>query len=203
MKTILQIVLGLIIVILAYLLYDSLMQPIRFRKEVNYRESLVVERLKQIRTLQVAYKDGYSQFTGSFDTLIDYYKTGTIITIKQTGSEDDSIAVAQGKVRRDTNRIAVKDSLFKEIPDFNIDSVRYVPLVGTQFKMAAVIFPSSSKVQIPLFEASVTNKEYLDGLDPQLIINKSDSEKSEKKFPGLKVGSIEMPNNNAGNWKGE
>jgi hypothetical protein len=38
-------------------------------------------------------------------------------------------------------------------------------------------------------------------MDHQLIVNlKAESERMNK-YPGLKVGSIDAPNNNAGNWE--
>jgi hypothetical protein len=201
MKTIIQIILGVIVIVLAYLLYDSLMEPIRFNKAVEYRKDLVVQRLKDIRDLQVAYKDRHGRFAGGFDTLINFYKNDSLRIIKQVGSWDDSAAVAQKKVYSDTTRIAVKDSIFKSIAGFNIDSLAYVPLVNEQFQLQAISYMSISKVAIPLFEASVHNDIYLKGLDRQSIVNLTDEQENMNKYPGLKVGSITQPNNNAGNWE--
>jgi hypothetical protein len=201
MKTIIQIILGVIVVVLAYLLYDSLMEPIRFNKAVEYRSDLVVQRLKDIRELQVAYKDRYGRYSGGFDTLINFYKNDSLKIVKQVGSWDDSLAVAQKKVYTDTIRIAVKDSLFKSISGFNIDSIAYVPVVHEPFQLQAISYLSISKVIIPLFEASVHNDVFLKGLDRQAIVNLNDEEENMNKYPGLKVGSVTQPNNNAGNWE--
>jgi hypothetical protein len=201
MKTILQISLGVVVVILAYFLYDSLMEPIRFNKAVEYRKGLVVQQLKNIRELQIAYKDGYGRFTGSFDTLINFYKNDSLKIVKQVGSWDDSAAVAKKLVYTDTIRIAVKDSLLRSIAGFNIDSVAFVPLVSEQFKLSAVSYPSISNVIIPLFEASVHNNVYLKGLDRQSVVNLNDEQENMNRYAGLKVGSVTQPNNNAGNWE--
>jgi hypothetical protein len=201
MKTILQIVLGVIVVVLAFLLYNSLMEPIRFNKAVEYRKELVVQRLKDIRELQAAYKDGYGHFTGSFDTLINFYKSDSLKIVKQIGSWDDSVAVANKLVRIDTIRIAVKDSLFKHVKGFSIDSLAFVPVVRAPFELQALLYQSISNVSIPLFEASVHNDTYLNGLDRQSVVNLSDEQINMNRYPGLKVGSITQPNNNAGNWE--
>ncbi|MDR3246212.1 MAG: hypothetical protein LBT50_07245 [Prevotellaceae bacterium] len=201
MKTILQIILGVIVVVLAYLLYNSLMEPIRFNNAVEYRKELVVQRLKDIRELQAAYKDGYGQFTGSFDTLINFYKSDSLKIVKQVGSWDDSAAVANKLVYTDTIRIAVKDSLFKHVKGFSIDSLAVVPIVGTPFELQALLYQSISNVSIPLFEASVHNDTYLKGLDRQSVVNLNDEQINMNRYPGLKVGSITQPNNNAGNWE--
>jgi hypothetical protein len=201
MKTVIQIILGVIVVVLAWLLYDSLMEPIRFNNAVEYRKELVVQRLKDIRELQVAYKDRYGRYTGGFDTLINFYKNDSLKIVRQIGSWDDSIAVAQKLVYTDTIRVAVKDSLFKNIVGFNIDSIAYIPIVHEPFRLDAVLYMSISKVIIPLFEASVHNDVYLKGLDRQSIVNLNDEQDNMNKYPGLKVGSVTQPNNNAGNWE--
>jgi hypothetical protein len=201
MKTIIQIILGVIVVVLAYLLYDSLMEPIRFNKAVEYRKGLVVQRLKDIRELQVAYKDNYGRYSGGFDTLINFYKNDSLKIVKQIGSWDDSLAVAQKKVYTDTVKVAVKDSLFRSIKGFSIDSIAYVPVVREPFQLYAILYMSISKVSIPLFEASVHNDVFLKGLDRQAIVNLNDQDENMNKYPGLRVGSVAQPNNNAGNWE--
>ena len=55
-------VLPLCIIGLTYLIVDSIMQPVRFNKEKEYRESIAVQRLKDIRTLQVAFKSVNNRF---------------------------------------------------------------------------------------------------------------------------------------------
>lgn len=201
MKRILQIVLAIVIIVLGYLLYESLMQPIRFNKDAIYRQGLVVERLKDIRTLQSAYKSEFGQFTGSLDTLINFYKNGKIHVVRQIGSFDDSLAVAEGRVYRDTVAIDVKDTLFTKKQNFVADSLKYVPIVGKPFEMEATIHETISKVKVPLFEARTPNDVWMSGMDRQLIVNKNDDQIKMKKYPGLKVGSVESPNNNAGNWE--
>ncbi|MDR0558805.1 MAG: hypothetical protein LBG92_01430 [Prevotellaceae bacterium] len=201
MKTILQIVFGAVAVALAYLFIDSMLEPIRFRDAVEYRRNLVIQRLKDIRDLEIAYKDRYGRFSGSFDTLISFYKLDSLKIIKQVGSWDDSAAVAKKLVFTDTIKIAVKDTLFKRREKFSIDSVRRVPLVNSDFDIAAVMYPSISGVEIPLFEAKTDNRIYLGGLDIQAIVNLTDEQQNMNKYPGLKVGSITQPNNNTGNWE--
>jgi hypothetical protein len=201
MKTIIQIILGVIVVVLAYLLYDSLMEPIRFNNTVEYRKELVVQRLKHIRDLQVAYKDNYGRYSGGFDTLINFYKNDSLKIVRQIGSWDDSIAVAKKLVYSDTIRIAVKDSMFRSVPGFSIDSLAFVPIVHEPFQLEAILYMSISKVTIPLFEAGVHNDVYLKGLNRQSIVNLNDEQKNMNKYPGVKVGSVTQPNNNAGNWE--
>ena len=70
-RTIIQILLGVVIVALAYLLYNSIQKPVRFENEYNKRRDACAEKLKAIRSLEEAYKVTYGTYTGSFDTLIN------------------------------------------------------------------------------------------------------------------------------------
>lgn len=201
MKKLLTIlILPLVILGLIYLVYASLTKPINFNKDCKLRDQVAIERLKDIRTLQATYKTDKGYFASSFDTLIDFYKNGTMVIIKQIGSLDDSLAVAQKRVRRDSIRMAIKDTLLKR-PGFVVDSLRYVPYSGGQeFEMRAVI-KKVSGVDVPLFEACTPFDVLYTGLDRQLTVNINSAREDTGRYPGLKVGSIDQPNNNAGNWE--
>ena len=56
LKTIICIVLALCAIFLVYKIYDGIMEPVRFNKEVEARQKVAVQRLKDIRDLQVAFK---------------------------------------------------------------------------------------------------------------------------------------------------
>lgn len=208
MKTALQIILVFVIAGLGYLVYDSIMQPIRFNQEHAKRQTAVVNRLKMIRDVQVAYKTIHEKYTGSFDTLITFAKEGNLKLVKSEGSLTDSMlqagmteakAVKEGIIKRDTVLVAVKDSICK---NFNPDSLRFVPFTNlAEFEMGASSITTSSGLVIPVFEARVENRVYLKGLDNQERINLDDMAEKLGRYPGLKVGSLEEANNNAGNWE--
>ena len=114
MKKVLTIVvLPIIAIVIGYLIYTSIQEPVIFEKERRFREKIAIERLKDIRTLQVAYKSKHNKFTSNIDSLIDFYNNGQITVIKQVGSMDDSLAVPQKRVIRYSIRIAVRDTLLK------------------------------------------------------------------------------------------
>ena len=89
---------------LAYLLYSNIMQPVNFNKEKASRQAVAVQRLKDIRTLQVAHKSVTGKFNSSIDSLKQFYETGTMDIVMQIGSMDDSIAVANTEAIKKANR---------------------------------------------------------------------------------------------------
>lgn len=194
------IILPIIIIGLVYAIWHSIQEPIEFGKLRSQREQVGIERLKDIRTLEVAFKSRYGRFTASIDTLIDFYKNGQITIIKRIGSMDDSLAVAQKQVRRDSIKINVRDTILKR-ESFNPDSLRIIPFSGGQPIQMKAVIKSVSGVEVPLFEATMPFKSILQGLNKQLIINLVCEREENGRYPGLRVGSIDSPNNNAGNWE--
>ena len=98
------------------------------------------------------------------------------------------------------NKIPVKDTLFNGREDFCIDSLKFIPFCGEPVEMNAAV-KMVSGVPVPLFEAKMPYKLLLKGLDNQLRINLDDERRTQNKYEGLQVGSINAPNNNAGNWE--
>ena len=56
MKSVINILLAATVIILAFLLYESIMDPIRFNKERDIRETAVKEKLIDIRSAQVLFR---------------------------------------------------------------------------------------------------------------------------------------------------
>ncbi|MGE5350082.1 MAG: hypothetical protein ACM3NP_12515 [Actinomycetota bacterium] len=210
MKTALNIVFTIIIIVLAWFLVESIMKPIRFNKEKDAREAAIKERLIDIRTAQEAYKSVKGSYTGSFDTLITFLKTDSLPLVFKRGSLTDEMiaagitsereAVKKGLISRDTSYIPVRDSIFDR--GYPIDQLRFIPgMENTGFQMAAGKVMTTSLVLVNVFEAYVLNDVFLSDLDRQLVINYNDQRTKITGFPGMKVGDIRVPNNNAGNWE--
>ena len=224
-KIVIEILLALAACGLVYLIVRSVSKPVEFKNEQARREQVGIQRLKDIRTLQVAFKGVNNHYTSDMDSLIQFYNTGKMEIVMQIGSHDDSLAVVntaaiKKKNRKITNEqlyelykagenlvfsittpIAVKDTLFNGREDFVVDSLAYIPFSGGQKVEMESIIKKVSGVQVPLFEASMPYKALLRGMDYQLIVNLNAERENSNKYIGLQVGSISMPNNNAGNWE--
>ena len=59
-RTLIQILLGLVIIGLAIWLVSSIMKPVKFDNEYNKRRDACAEKLKAIRSLEDAYKNTYA-----------------------------------------------------------------------------------------------------------------------------------------------
>lgn len=204
MKLGIQIALFLLILFLGFKLFQSIQEPIIFANSKAERADAVIGNLEKIRDLEIAYKQRFNEYSDNWDTLMQFALVDSFRVVKAEGTRPDTIATdaeafALGLIIRDTTLISVKDSLFKNPVD--LDSLKFVPFTtGEIFFLAKDTLPTASGVTVHVFEAHVLNKVYLNGLNPQEIINMNAEATKLDRFPGLKVGDVKEPNNNAGNW---
>ena len=190
--------LAVVIIILVYLVYDSVMRPVRFNKEVTKRNAAVIQNLKDIRSVQLSYKNINNCYMGSFDTLIDFLKNGKIAVVKMVPDPEDTTFT---KTIRDTlGFIPVVDSLFGKRHGFDPDHLKFVPFTKNEmFEMEADVIEKGG-VNVNVIEVKVPYRKYLDGLNEQMVINLIASKEQLEKYPGLKLGSLEEPSTD-GNWE--
>ncbi len=106
--------------------------------------------------------------------------------------------------RRDTIIKNMIETLYKgEYTADNIRDIIFIPYTDSiRFEVEVNDnYTTSQGIRIPLFEARAHYNTYLADLDKQERINLIDKETKLEHYPGLKVGSVEAPNNNAGNWE--
>ena len=211
MRKVIQILFVVIIIILGYLIVESIMEPIRFNQEVEVRESATINRLIDIREAQKAYKDIYRRYTGDFDTLIAFLDTSSFAVVKAIGEipEDwlDDMgfekarekALDGGIILRETTLVPVLDSLFGSA--YASDSLRYVPYTeGVVFDMKSGEILTSSNLVVQVVEVTTMYDDLLNGLDRQLIVNYKDERMKIVGFEGVKFGSMEE-GTLTGNWE--
>ena len=223
-----NLLLAVTIIGLGYICYRSIMGPIEFAEERSFREKAIIARLIDIRTAQVEYRNitkaGYSD---NLDSLIEFVKTAQMPIVLKEGELDDAqlergltekkameiIAKAQKtnnwkevekeglkNFRRDTSWIALLDTLYPQ--GYQIDSLAFVPFGnGTKFEVATSVDTTKAGSPQYLFEARTPYEVYLTGVNDQELKNLISDMKKMGRYCGLKVGDVEMPNNNAGNWE--
>jgi hypothetical protein len=127
MRQALNVLMILIIAYLAYMLYNSIKEPIEFAKVKSDRIESVANRLKQVRSAQEIYKAIHGQYASDFDSLITSLQLDSIPFENIQGDEDDP--TGQEIIRFFTYTAAI-DSV--NSLGLNLDSLRFVPFSGGQ-----------------------------------------------------------------------
>lgn len=231
MKIVLKLLLLAAAAVLVVMCYQSIQIPVQFKDQVAARDAVVIQRLKDIRTLQEAHRDKYQTYAGTWAELINFAKNDSLPIVKKIGSltdvqlvnglnekdawmylqnpkkykkEIEKFGLDRKTFSRDTVYVNVleKDSAFLKRSDFNIDSICYVPFTAKDtFQLILGSIMTQSGYNMQLFEAKVEYSVYLAGLNDRELKNKIDEKKQMDRFPGLQVGDAEQANNNAGNWE--
>ena len=201
-RTIIQIVLGLAIVALAVVLYNSIQKPMRFENEYLKRRDACAEKLKSIRTLEDAYKLTYGTYCGSFDTLFNrlmnedsmkvvskvnnYDKIPADVDINEVS---ESEAIKNGwttrvevlvnpiaKLREDGKLPTIDAATGKtrQLTDEEVRNLRYVPYPKGEKNEFELRAGQLDKngFLVPVFECKVPLEVLLSDMDDQLRINK-------------------------------
>ena len=150
----------------------------------------------------------YDAPASNFDELSKFLKDEKLpFLIKEGVLTDEQLekgmtekeAVKKGLIRRDTIWVTAVDTLFGK--GYNVDDLRNVPGANVQFTMDTATLTSGSGYTVKVFQCGVQYDDYLGDLDKQLVYNLKDKAEKMNKYPGLRVGSVEEINNNAGNWE--
>lgn len=106
--------------------------------------------------------------------------------------------------RRDTIYQNMIATLYKgEYNEETIEQIIYIPYSNGQKYEVEVNnnYTTSQGIRVPVMEARASFESYLSDQNAQELINLVDKEKKLDHYPGLMIGSLDAPNNNAGNWE--
>jgi len=192
-------------ILLIYFVYNSINSEMVFNKEAKERISNNVQKLKDLRQLQVKYKQTYGEYSDNFEKLDYFLKFEKILTIKAIGETPDSLTDAQalemGIISRDTTYALAKESVFdeaylnsrkKEFP-LDIDNLISIPHTEEKYNISSGEIEKGN-VTVQVFEISTNYRTVFNGLDAK--------NKNYELDALLKVGSMDEASLN-GNWKSE
>lgn len=187
-KLIINTVLALVIVGMAYFLFRIIQDPIVFERGKTQRFEATKERLREVKRAQMAYRDLTGGFAKTWEDLIGSIKNDSIMKIKITGNPDLAAEDSTEVVIRDTMFVPMLTEYFSA--DYPIDSLQYIPFSnGKKFSIDAGKI-TVSRVEVPVFEVKVEEKVLLEGLNPGYI----------DPYNTLAVGSMTEASYN-GNWE--
>jgi len=194
-------------IILAFFVYNSISSEVEFNKVAKERIAENVQKLKDLRTLQIAFKRENEAFADNFNSLMNFLQNDSTRIVKMEGVNDtlidgeeisDELALKLGLIKRDTIYVSAMESIFDEnyinsrdnnYP-FDINSLNIIPFTNKQYNIDANVI-EKGKVSVQVFEISATYKDIFNGLDAE---NKKYDLNSL-----LKVGSMTEASLN-GNW---
>ena len=189
-------------ILLFYLVYNSIDSEIKFQEIAEVRLDENIQKLKDLRQLQIAYKKLHGTYANNYDTLINFLEKDSLPIIKAEGETPDSLtneqALELGIISRDTSYILAKESVFdnaylatrnQRFP-LILDNLINIPYSKESYNINSGIV-EKGKVLVQVFEISTTYQNVFTGLDAE--------NKGYELNKLLKVGSMDEASLN-GNW---
>lgn len=206
MKTILQIFLWIVSIVLGYMIYNSVNGPIEFKKIKQERFAKVISNLKDIRNSQEAYKTVNGRYAKDFNELVNFVDTGKYTITQQRDSSyleyDKAFGIdmlKEVKIVDTLGTVSVKDSLFKK--DDRFKTMMNVPFAanGEKFEMKSTIIEKSG-YKAPVFEVKVSKDVVLHD-QPKTLLARENTQINVDEVNGnvIKVGSLTEVST-SGNW---
>lgn len=213
MKNLFKVLLAVLVIIMAYVTFKAVWNPVQFDKIQKKRELAIQQRLKKIAGFQAAFESVYNRFATGPE-LQAFLANGKLYYVNAEGEYTDDMrekgisereAAAKGFIKRDTVWVDARDSLVHgdltivenllkvpgvESQSIQIDTASIQQIVGVD------------TIYVPVYQAVVPYEAYLSDLnEPKRLQEKIDQQlKKNKGYPGLKIGSLTEVKN-TGNWE--
>ena len=240
------------VIFMAFICVKSVVTPIQFEEERAVRETKVIANLISLRTAEAQFRLDKGYFTADLDSLVEYLKTTPKKEVFKVGSltekqledgltenkaakilerarlkaqrkmkfqgadsldllynyiwEQDREVKATGLqgFRRDTILTNMIQSLYKgQYTEETIGEIIYIPFTDNlKFEIETNNqYTDNNGIRVPIKEIRAHYDTYLHDLNKQERVNLIDKEEKLDHYPGLKIGSLDAPNRNAGNWE--
>ena len=192
--------------VLVFAIYNSINAPIEFNVVKNERYLKVIDRLKDIRNAQVAFKSVNGIYSNDFEELVKFVDSAQFTIVQK---RDSSYMQYDRVYRIDMLRevivvdtlgyVSVKDSLFS-----NNDSYKFmasIPIEGIdeKFKLKADIIDKNG-YNVPVFEVRVSKDLILFDQNKDLITQEKQTVSVDGvNGPDIVLGSLSDVSTN-GNW---
>jgi hypothetical protein len=182
--------------------YNSINSELEFQQVAKVRIAENVQKLKDLRQVQISYKKVNNIYSNNFKSLIEFLENDSMAIIKAIGETPDTLTDAQalqlGIISRDTTYVLAKETVFDEAylasrnEKFPLDlsALINVPHSNRNYSLDAGMV-EKGKVVVQVFEISTTYETVFTGLDAK--------NKSFDLGDLLKVGSMDEASLN-GNW---
>ena len=198
-------------IILFYFVYNSINSEVEFNKDARIRIAENVQKLKDLRQVQVKYKQTKGEFADNFESLIYFLENDSMAIVKATGETPDSLingtqmsdelALELGLITRDTAYVLAKETVFdaaymssrKNDFPLDINTLTSVPHSNAIYNIDAGQVEKGNVI-VQVFEISTNYRTVFAKLDAE--------NKSYNLDALLKVGSMTEASLN-GNWKSE
>ncbi len=213
----LQLLLLVVALFITYLGWKSVKEPVNFDKERDEKYVEVINKMREIRDAQIAYRDYHNQYAPTWDDLISFIDTGKYVVLEK---KDVKVMKTQRGLSYEGTEtvidtldvVPLKDSLFKKYKTASkseINELRYIPGLknNQEFEIESTLEDkydslNERNVRTIRFEVRAPKRVLLNSLGEdydQFYVEREIQAEKGIKDSVLKIGSLYI-NSTDGNW---
>lgn len=202
---------------IAYLGWQSVNEPVSFDKERDDKYVEVINKMREIRDAQIAYRDYHNQYAPTWDDLVSFIDTGKYVVLEK---KDVKVMKTQRGLSYEGTETVVdtldivplRDSVFKKYKTATkaeINELRYIPGLKDkkEFEIESTLEEeydslNERNVRTIRFEVRAPKRVLLNSLGDdydEFYVEREINAKKGIKDSVLKVGSLYI-NSTDGNW---
>jgi len=189
-------------VYLGYLIYQGIMEPIKFDNEKKLRYSKVIEQLKIVRDAQVNYKEAKGYYSKDKAALLRFIESDSL-PIYVTQNYDSVVRLGGGITTSKSFKRTVVTGYDQVIDKFKgVDYTKMFKVPGTEkeFSLETGTIEKVAGLMVPVFIAKVDKKSILKGMNASLIKQELEAQETDQiKGEFVSVGSLNEVST-GGNW---
>lgn len=189
-------------IFLAFLIYQGIMEPIKFNKEKKVRYAKVIKNLKVLRDAQIKHKEVKGRYAKGKNELIQFIENDSLVI-----TEINNVKEIQELTGGLTKEISVKkidtigfEPVSKYFKDKDYKNMFNVPGTDKEFTLETGEVEKVVGFMVPVFEAKTEKADILKGLNYSLIKQEIEAiEADQIKGEFVSVGSLAEVST-SGNW---
>jgi len=171
-KTLFNILLVIVALVLAVLATRSILRPEKYKAVYNQRAEEIRTRLVTIRAIQTVYRNEFKKYAGDIDTLVNFVNNGVVNIVKMSGDIPDDMteeaAFKAGIIKKVVETMPAKDRILAAEPNINYENLKgfeFIPYTdGKRFTIQLGKL-SSRTYEIPVYRIDVPLDDILANLD--------------------------------------
>ena len=171
-KTLFNILLAVVALVLALLATRSILRPEKYKTAYNQRAEEVKVRLMTVRAVQAVYRNEFKKYADEIDTLVDFVNNGVVQIIKTTGEIPENMseesAFKAGLIKKIVETLPAKDKILESDPNVSEETLKnfeFIPNTnGKKFEIQLGKLTSKT-YEIPVYRIDVPIDDILFDLD--------------------------------------
>jgi hypothetical protein len=175
MKIAFRTILVIAVIVIAVMVFRSIMRPEKYRMIYEARKTEIRDRLVALRAAQTIYKSEHKIYAGNIDSLVNFIQNGQVLVVKNVGDIPEGMseteAFNKGLLQKQTISLPAKSKVLEIAPDVadKLSEFQFIPYnKGKKFDIQLDSLPSKT-YKISVYRIDVPVEDILANMNESIL----------------------------------